>query len=264
MKLLPFVVLGLFLLAGCLNKKEEAAPSTSDEEDGPQLKPFLSLPLHKGTDFRITEGWIYSKEEWEIHGCLEHYGIDFAAERGTPILAAADGWAISSYHQKPGGTYKGKPIGMALGKFVQIWHPEQGVYTQYAHLEQIDEAVPYIEPTKTDDGWDPTFVYRPNGEEIPGWEEVKRGQVIGCMGDTGLYWGYQETPTHRPDPATNPSWDEVHVHFEIFTRGPDGKKNARFDPFAIEWSMIEYQDVSKSKKGELWLRNEFGLVFADE
>ncbi|MBU2595266.1 M23 family metallopeptidase [Patescibacteria group bacterium] len=259
MKLLPFAVFG-FLLVGCLNKQGKVGPSTSAQ--GTEIRPFLALPFPRGTKCYISEGWTYSAEEQAIHGHIKHRGIDFDAERNTPILAAADGWVIASYHQKPNPiNYEGKPIGMALGRFVQIWHPEQGVYTQYGHLERIAEDIPCIKPTQTNDGWDPTFIYQPNGQEIPGWKEIKRGQVIGYMGDSGLYWG---TPPQGPDSPMGPSWDEVHLHFEVYQRAPDGMKNIWFDPFAIEGSVADYQDVSQPREDELWLRNEFGLVFADE
>lgn len=260
MKLFPFAVFGLFLLAGCLSKQGKSGPSTFAQ--GTTIRPFLTLPFHKGTAYRITEGWTYSAEEQAIHGHIKHRGTDFAAERDTPILAATDGLAIASYHQMPSGTYKGEPIGMALGKFVQIWHPAQGVYTQYGHLERIADGIPYFESTKTNNGWDPVVVYRPNGELVAGAKEVKRGQVIGYMGDSGLYWG---TPPQGPDSPMGPSWDEVHLHFEVYTRGPDGKKDAYFDPFGIEGSVVDYQDTSKPRESELWLRNTAGsLLFADE
>lgn len=75
-----------------------------------------------------------------------HEGIDFGADRGTPILAAADGYV----------TFTGKNGGYGL--FVSINH-KYGFETKYGHLQKI-------------------YVRR--------GQYVKRGDKIGEVGNTGL------------------------------------------------------------------------------
>lgn len=90
-----------------------------------------------------------------------HHGIDFAAPIGTPIYAAAD------------GTVENVEISFTgYGKKVEIDHGF-GYRTRYAHMHM--------------------FVVR-NGQH------VKRGDLIGYVGDTGL--------------STAP-----HLHYEVFING---------------------------------------------
>lgn len=219
------------------------------------MKKFLSLPLKQGTTFKITEGWLYSPQERSIHGRKKHYGIDFASERGSPVLAAADGYAISSYHTKVSGKWRGKLIGLGLGHFVQIWHPEYKVFTCYGHLSKIEKRIPYFKPVQTYEGayvsWQPT-IYEPIEKLVKKSKFVKRGEVIGYMGDSGLCWGYSESPVHRPNPNKYPSWDEVHLHFEVYQRDKEGRKVKWFDPFGLNKNHKYYQKLKSSPKG-LWL-----------
>ncbi len=77
---------------------------------------------------------------------MPHHGVDFSAKRGTPILAAADGYV----------TFTGKNGGYGL--FVVINH-KYGFETKYGHLQKI-------------------YVRR--------GQFVKRGDKIGEVGNTGL------------------------------------------------------------------------------
>src|SRR5690606_9328496 len=147
-------------------------------------KSFLYLPFRKIDKVKITEGWYYSSGEQRIHGHKIHYGIDFAADRGTPVLAAAPGLALSFYQLGYSGKYKGKRVGFGFGNYVQIWHPQANCFTLYAHLDAIAPYIPYIPDIKKDD------------EEISGVRSltlakikkqglnIKRGTVIGWMGDS--------------------------------------------------------------------------------
>lgn len=218
-------------------KKEEPQTKTPGG-----IKPFLSLPFKEGTKLEITEGWFYSDEEKAIHGYEKHYGVDFATDRGTPVLATADGFALSSFHSAwANKTYKDEKVGFGLGRFVQIWHPEAKVYTMYGHLERIENGIPYYEPVKQGDMWNPTVVNQSVEAMLKKVKPVKRGDVIGYVGDTGLAWGYEETPTMRPDPKQFPSWDETHLHFEVYDRDEQGRKKNRYDPFDLYGQAQAYQ-----------------------
>jgi murein DD-endopeptidase MepM/ murein hydrolase activator NlpD len=93
---------------------------------------------------------------------IPHYGVDFAAPTGTPVRAVADGKVLKS------GWYGGN------GRFVKIRH--DSVYESgYAHLSRIASGATANAP-------------------------VKKGQVIGYVGSTGL--------------ATGP-----HLHFAMYQSG---------------------------------------------
>ena len=80
-----------------------------------------------------------------------HRGTDYAAPRGTPIKAAADGKIIAAkYHR-------------FNGNFVKIQH-NGNIATQYLHMNKIASGIRY-------------------------GKKVKRGQIIGFVGSTGLASG---------------------------------------------------------------------------
>lgn len=89
-----------------------------------------------------------------------HRGVDLGASAGTPIVAAADGRVVAA------GWHGG------YGRQVAIAHAD-GIQTSYGHMSQI--------------------------AAYPG-EMVRRGQVIGYVGSTGL--------------STGP-----HLHFEVTKNG---------------------------------------------
>lgn len=93
-----------------------------------------------------------------------HKGLDLVAKKGTKIRAAADGVVVLHY-PPPDGYYKGHP---EYGGLLILGHGD-GAYTFYAHLSET---------------W------------IGGGAEVKQGQYIGVIGDTGNAYG-------------------IHLHFEI-------------------------------------------------
>lgn len=220
----------------------------------PFLKQFLTLPFTERR-YKITEGWDYSDDEKEIHGFSGHGAVDFALSRNTPVLAAADGWAIASYswrrlklNSRP-LLYRGKQVGFGLGYFVQIYHPQAKLYTAYGHLCKISPGIKFHAPRKIGDCLWP-LGHKLNPENLPQhkWAtRVKRGQVIGYVGDSGLTWGYEDYPT-RPDYAKFPSWDEVHLHFEVFIRVGSKKIKKYFDPYGIKGRESDYPDFFKKIK----------------
>lgn len=238
------------------------------------LKPFLCLPF-KEQVHKITEGWHYSEQEKSIHGLSGHGGIDFAFPRGTKVLAAADGWAIASYFWKPvknkdgsSRLYEGKEVGMGLGYFVQIYHPEVHLYTSYGHLERVVEKIRFHRPIKVKD------VLWPIGNKIDPEnfsryrfaKFVRAGDLIGYVGDSGLTWGYLDYP-QRPNTHKYPSWDKTHLHFEVFTRIGSRKKKKYFDPYGIKSDFKDYPGSDRldnlpnmgSKSTVLWSLNHKGM-----
>lgn len=236
------------------------------------LRSFLTLPFGK-QKYQVTEGWKYAEAEQAIHGMGGHGGVDFALPRGTKVFAVLDGWAVASYFFYPVKNHEGRPllykekkVGMGLGYFVQIYHPEADLYTSYGHLESSVPSIKFRKPRKVGK------IYWPVGHKIdpqklkdyPWATFVKKGEVIGFVGDSGLTWGYQDYPV-RPDPKEYPSWDETHMHFEVFTRLGSKKKKKYLDPYGIKGEAKDYPDSYRKglemgiKGPVLWILDKDGL-----
>ncbi len=118
----------------------------------------------RGALGRPVNGRISSRYGMRRHPILGyrrmHAGVDFAAGYGAPIYAATDG--VISYAGRKGGN----------GKFVRIRHGN-GLSTGYSHMSRIAAR---------------------NGQR------VRRGQVIGYVGSTGL--------------STGP-----HLHYSLYRNG---------------------------------------------
>ena len=103
---------------------------------------------------KTDEYWISSGFGWRkgpFTGLREfHRGLDISARRGTPIIAAADGIVISA-----GKRYH-------IGKFIEIKHNDKYT-TLYGHLLQ---------------------------HKVKKGQKVKRNDIIGLMGSTGMSTGY--------------------------------------------------------------------------
>ncbi|MBL8159533.1 M23 family metallopeptidase [Candidatus Saccharibacteria bacterium] len=242
-----------------------------EDDDGGTIKPFLTLPFTEKDmprdQIKINEGWFYSDQEQSIHGLPLHRGIDFNAARHTPVVAAADGYAIRSYQASVlDRTYEGKPVGYALGEFVQIWHPDSGVYTLYAHLQEAEDDLAYaVSEPVSNTAWNPTGIYVNTDEFMRIATPVKRGQVIGTVGDSGITWGYTERfdtqsgHLYQRDTTLEPSWDETHLHFEVYTRSANGLfKDLRFDPYGIYGQVKpDHNDYTQAPlAATLWLLDD--------
>lgn len=263
MKRILTLVTLLFVVAilGCSKNKTQPVvnPPTDVLPQG-----FLGLPFKKGTACKVQQGWIFLAKEQAIYRKREHYALDFEAPRGTPVLAAADGLALASYQAEPNGIYQGKEVGFGLGLFVQIWDPEHRVFTMYGHLSGTARDIPYYEPEVHGQYYEPTVVRRA-GDQIQFLQtkKVRKGEVIGYVGDSGCYWGYQEKPGYRPDPRKFPSLDGPNLHFMVFDRNAQGEMCKWFDPYGVYGKAVEYN--SPFPPTSLWLTSKEGLpLYADE
>ena len=79
-------------------------------------------------------------------GRREHQGIDIFAPRGTPVVAAADGWISSTSPNQLGGNV------------VWLWDPARAHTLYYAHLDR---------------------------HAVSAGQRVRKGDVVGYVGNTG-------------------------------------------------------------------------------
>lgn len=135
--------------------------------------PKDSSALMMPTQGRLTQGYGATPFAIRNYASKRHNGIDIANSVGTPILAAADGRVVGVADQD---LYCRKG---AYGKFVAITH-YNGLTTLYAHLSL----------------W-----------TVREGQEVKKGDLIGYMGNTGfstgahLHFTVYATPTFKIAPA---------------------------------------------------------------
>ncbi len=146
-------------------------------------KVFLKAPLEFG---RITSRFSHSRLHPILNHRRPHYGTDYAAPHGTPILAVGDGVVTETAYNSGNGNY------------VRIRH--NSVYeTQYLHMSRFGAGI------------------RPG-------TRVTQGQVIGYVGATGLatgphvcfrFWknGQQVDHLREEFPSADPLHPDYHEQF---------------------------------------------------
>jgi murein DD-endopeptidase MepM/ murein hydrolase activator NlpD len=127
-----------------------------------KLPGLLDTPIAKG-DYVVTQGYGVTAYSKRFYASGFHNGVDLGAPIGTPIIAPSDGVVVAIGNQD---TYC--PRG-AYGRFVVIKH-YMGLTTLYGHMSL------YV---------------------VKAGDTVKKGQIIGYVGNSGL--------------ATGP-----HLHFTIY------------------------------------------------
>jgi murein DD-endopeptidase MepM/ murein hydrolase activator NlpD len=119
------------------------------DEKGTQIESFLLAKPVKGA--RISSRFSKRRFHPVLKKWKAHLGIDYAARRGTPIVAAGSGLIIYAARM---GSY---------GKLIKIRHKD-GYETRYAHLKGFRRG-------------------------IRRGKRVKKGQTIGYVGTTGRSTG---------------------------------------------------------------------------
>lgn len=120
-----------------------------DEEGNSVQKALLKAPFKFSQ--RISSGFSHNRFHPVLKRRIPHYGVDYAAPHGTPVLSVGDGTVTES-------RYRG-----ANGNIVKIRH--NGTYeTAYLHLSGFARG-------------------------IKKGRSVKQGQVIGYVGKTGRVTG---------------------------------------------------------------------------
>ncbi|WP_345973070.1 peptidoglycan DD-metalloendopeptidase family protein [Sulfurimonas diazotrophicus] len=146
---MPELKVGMIEMRG----KRHSVYLNSDEryydEKGRQVEGFLlSRPVRNG---RVSSGFTLRRYHPILKRYRAHLGVDYAAPRGTPIVAAGSGTVI----------FAGRTRG--YGKLIKIRHSD-GYVTLYAHQKAFRRG-------------------------IHSGMRVKQGQVIGYVGSTGLSTG---------------------------------------------------------------------------
>lgn len=164
-------------LAKIARQQAEAASKSSNTTAVSNEGETGDIPeVASGTWTKPTNGTLTSGFGWRNIGFGPefHYGVDLANKQGTPIVAAADGVVFKA---SPLSTY---------GNVIMITHSINGrtFTTVYAHLSGYKSTV---------------------------GQSVKKGQVIGYMGQTGRSYG-------------------SHLHFEIHTTAWKGQSVGAINP----------------------------------
>ena len=157
------------------------------DQDGKNLRKFfLKTPVKNS---RISSRYSKNRFHPVQKRWKSHKGTDYAAARGTPIWATADGVIDAATYSKFNGNY------------VKVRH--NGTYsTQYLHMSKIAKGI------------------RPG-------VHVKQGQTIGYVGSTGLatgphvcyrFWknGVQVDPFKTKLPPSEPISDASRISFEFY------------------------------------------------
>ena len=145
----------LYVKGQCLPKPVYAFYYSNGKERGWYEKD--SLPVRDGfldspvPNSKITSSFNLKRFHPILHYSRPHYGTDYAAPRGTPIISVAD------------GVVKEARYGGGNGKFVKIKH-KNPYETAYLHMSRFASGIQAGTP-------------------------VKKKQVIGYVGSTGLATG---------------------------------------------------------------------------
>jgi murein DD-endopeptidase MepM/ murein hydrolase activator NlpD len=148
------------LKAVCIQEKSENKPVFAFYYEGAGEKGYFSkdgLPMKEGflksplKYTRITSRYNLHRFHPVLHYRRPHFGTDYAASYGTPILSVADG-VVEEARYKSGN-----------GNYVKLKH-QKPYETQYLHMSRFANGIK------------------------PG-AKVNQGQVIGYVGSTGLSTG---------------------------------------------------------------------------
>lgn len=148
-----YIGTGKILAAEFINKDDpfQAIRFTDGAYYSPDGRSMRKAFLRAPVNFKYISSSFKRKRRHPVTKRVQaHNGIDYAAKRGTPVLAAGNGKVIQSAYKSTNGNY------------VFIQHGN-GIVTKYLHFNK-----------------------RPS---VKKGQRVKQGQVIGYVGSTGLASG---------------------------------------------------------------------------
>ncbi len=157
----------------------------------------LSLPFSYGKAYKILQAYNGS---FSHSSDYSRYAIDFNLKVNDTVCAADDGVIVGVIKDYTDG---GKTKEWRdYANFITIYHPHSGVYTQYVHLAH-------------------------KGSFVKVGDRVKRGDVIGLSGNTGMTHG-------------------EHLHFNVLAPAPTG------DGFvSVKTRFIEGYEGENLKTGDV-------------
>ncbi|HIP35588.1 MAG TPA: M23 family peptidase [Crocinitomix sp.] len=174
------------------------------DEKGKEMKrPFLMAPVKYS---RISSGYSSRRFHPVQKRWKAHLGTDYAAPKGTPIMATADGYVIASSYT--GGN----------GNYVKIKHNDT-YSTQYLHMSK---------------------------RAVKKGQHVKQGEIIGYVGSTGLatgphvcyrFWKNGKQINHRAEkfPSSIPMVDSLLPNYLEYIK----PIKAQLDSFPIHKYIIK-------------------------
>ncbi len=182
--------------------EQDSIPDYFDERGNSLKKAFLQAPLKYG---RISSGYSPRRFHPVQKRYKAHLGTDYAAPRGTPILAVGDGKVIEARFKRYNGNY------------VKIRH-NSTYTTQYLHMTRIAKGI--------------------NAGAV-----VRQGDVIGYVGSTGLatgphvcfrFWKNGKQVNHRNEklPPSKPIKEEYREEYAKAMR----QQKAAIDRVQVELS----------------------------
>ena len=115
----------------------------------------FDLPFQRGKEYKFIQGYDSNPSH---NTSYSRYALDFGLAIGDTVCAAADGYVIGVVegYSDGGNDRAWRPY----ANFITLYHPDNGLYTQYAHL-----------------------VHR--GSMVEVGDRVAAGQPIGLSGMTG-------------------------------------------------------------------------------
>lgn len=250
-------------------------------------KPFAAFPFSQAVapKLKMSSGWFIAEDERDVIADDFHEALDFEGPAcGTPVLAIADGWAVASYQSgiARGGKAPFDPANPAnpdtdwqdpiskhtgwlgfSGLFVELQTNVQipgfqNATAQYFHLAAVNPKIKWLVPERREDtvtwdgkrvaNWFPAGIRQSQEDIRKIATPVKRGDVIGWLGDTGINFGWNDKLDAKHgfvwprDRRANPPWDppgagvttplayacQLHIEFYSGRSATFGKLN-RFD-----------------------------------
>lgn len=171
--------------------------------------------------YKVTNGFGTKAPVYNAIGYHGHNGHDYPTPEGVPVYAMADGVIRFSNWGKTGGYGYAGWMGDASGISVLIQH-EDGTHTDYCHLSRS--------------------LHEPG-------DRVKRGQLIGYTGKTGLSIGPHLHVSRLP---RVPNWGNGYGGRIDFKYGTVKKAVAKVQP--KQKAKRYFKLPRKPRAGEFWVK----------